>query len=458
VNHLLGKSIVIAVSIALAMSMLTDTIYATLGLSLLAIGVLVPIGCAFRLRRDLNQLVLSSLIWRLLVAGAITLWILPYYAARNSADATWYDSQAGNLAALIRAGAWSEVHVSPGADMVSFVTALLYLPCGPTPGGMTFVSALFGFIGALCFVAAAAVALPSSRLRGYAMLVLLLPSVVFWSSIFGKDSFVFFGLGICALGIASWLKFSQWTDFLKTLIGLGVVYMFRPHVALVVILSLVLTIVLCRERKSTHSGTKSVLVLMLLAPMMIFTWKVASDMMGVKELSGQSMVNRLSEEGHGTTAGGSTVATTEVEGQRGFLSQLPAGAVRLLFRPWPWEATSPFMFVAALDNLILMAVLVVKRRNVLDALRHLRTKPFAFFCVVLSIQLIAAFSTIPNLGLLVREKTQITPFLYILAFCGNTSLVLRRRPARWNQAGVPWHRRIPEMVPLDSKGVAAARI
>jgi len=46
----------------------------------------------------------------------------------------------------------------------------------------------------------------------------------------------------------------------------------------------------------------------------------------------------------------------------------------------------------------------------------------------------------------------------MLAFCGNTSLVLRRRPARWNQVDVAWHRRIPEMAPLDSKGVAASRI
>jgi hypothetical protein len=430
---------------------------ATLGLSLLATAVLLPIACSVRLRRDLNSLVFSSLLWRLLVISFVALWILPYYAARDSADAVWYDIQAGHIADLIRAGAWSEIHLSVGSDMVSFVTALLYLPFGPTPSGMTFLSGLLGFIGSLYFVAAAAVALQSSRLRGYAAFVMLVPSIVFWSTLFGKDSWVFCGLGICAFGIARWLKFSQWTDFLKILIGVGVVYAFRPHIALTVTLGLALTTVVCRERNSPRSVTKSVTVLLLLAPMMLFIWQAVSDMTGVTEVSRDSAVTEISQRGAGNKGGGSEVTTTETEGIQGFVSQLPAGAVRLLFRPWPWEATSLFMFVAALDNIILIVVLLVKWRDVLDSLRHLRTQPFAFFCVALAIQLIVMFSTIPNLGLLMREKTQLTPFLYLLAFSGNRKAVRRRKSTRPNEADAAWLSRIPDTVPLGSEGVAASQ-
>jgi len=457
VNDLLGKSIFVAVSAALAMSLLSDTMLATLGLSLLATAVLVPTACSVRLRRDLNSLVFSSLLWRLLVVSLVALWILPYYAARDSTDIVYYDIQAGHIADLIRAGAWSEIHLSVGSDIVSFVTALLYVPFGPTPGGMTFLSGLLGFIGSLYFVAAAVVALESSRVRGYAMFVLLLPSIVFWSTLFGKDSWVFCGLGICAFGIARWLKFGQWTDFLKTLIGVGVVYTFRPHIALAVTLGLALTTVVCRERRSPRSVTKSVAVLLLLAPMMVFIWQAVSDMTGVTVVSRKSAVAEISQRGAGNKGGGSDVTTTETEGQLGFISQLPAGAVRLLFRPWPWEATSLFMFVAALDNIILIAVLLAKWRNVSDTLRHLRTQPFAFFCVVLTIQLIVMFSTIPNLGLLMREKTQVTPFLYLLAFSGNRRVVRRRRPTRRKGAEAPWLNRIRGTVPLGSEGVAASR-
>jgi hypothetical protein len=457
VTDLRGKSILVAASAALAMSLLGDAPVATLGLSLLATAVLVPIACSVRLRRNLNSLVITGLLWRLLVIGLVARWILPYYAARNSADATYYDIQAGHVAGLIRAGAWSEIHLNMGGDMVSFVTALLYLPFGPTAVGMTFLSGLLGFVGSLCFVGAAAVSLPESRLRGYAIFVLMLPSVVFWSTLFGKDSWVFCGLGISALGIAQWLKHRRWSSFLKTLIGLGVVCAFRPHIALATVLGLALTMLVSRERNAPRSVTKSVTVLLLLVPAMIFMWRGVSDLTRMKEVSQESVVTRVAQQGVATQGGGSGVATTKIEGQQGFISELPAGTVRLLFGPWLWEATSPFMFVAALDNVILLCVLVVKRHNVMDSLRHLRTQPFAFFCVVFTIQLIVMFSTISNLGLSVREKTQITPFLYVLAFSGNRRMVRRQRPTRRIEADAG-PSRISESAPLDSEGVAASRI
>jgi hypothetical protein len=115
------------------------------------------------------------------------------------------------------------------------------------------------------------------------------------------------------------------------------------------------------------------------------------------------------------------------------------------------------MFLAALDNIILIGILVVKRRNVMDTLRHLRTRPFAFFCVVLTIGLSVVFSTIPNLGLLMRQKTQITPFLYILAFSGSRKTVRQRMPNRRNYARITWLSRIPDTVTLAPEGVEVSR-
>lgn len=457
-NDLLGKALIVTVAAALAMSLLTDTTYATLGLSLLATAVLVPIACSMRLRRDLNSLVVSGLIYRHAVAGLVALWILPYYAARNSADAVWYDSQAGYLAELIRAKAWSQIHLNVGSDMVSFVTALSYLPFGPTAGGITFLSGLLGFIGSICFVGAAASSLQGRRLRGYAILVMMLPSLVFWSTLFGKDSWVFCGLGISAFGIARWLKYHRWSDFLKTLIGLGVVYAFRPHIALAAVLGLALTTVVTREHNAPRSVTKSVTVLLFMALMMHFMWQGLSQVTGLQEVSPESFVTRIVQQGRWTNEGGSSVEATEIEGPWGFISQLPVGAVRLLFRPWPWEATSLSMFVAALDSAILIGLLVVKWPNVLNTLRRIRSEPFAFFCVVLTIELIVIFSTIPNLGLLVRQKTQITPFLYLLAFSGNRRVARRHRSTRQNQAAdAAWLSQIRGRAHLDSAGVAASR-
>lgn len=456
VSDLLVKSILAAMFAALGLSLLGGDMLGTLGLSLTATAFLVPIACSVRLRRNVDSLVVPSLLWRLLAIGLVAKWILPYYAARASADATYYDSQAADVAELIRAGAWSEIHIHVGSDMVAFVTALLYLPFGVTPSGITFLSGLVGFVGSICFVGAAAVSLQGSRLRGYAIFVMMLPSIVFWSTLFGKDSWVYCGLGVSALGIAQWLKHHRWTSFLKALIGLGLVAAFRPHVALATVLALALTTLVSRERNAPRAATKSVTVLLLLAPMTTFIWLGVRYTTGLKEVSQQSMFDRVTQQGRTTEAGGSTVAANQIEGQTDFFSQLPAGTVRLLFRPWPWEARSFFMFLAGLDNAILIGVLVVKRHDLMDSLRHLRTRPFALFSIVLAIQLILVFSTIHNLGLLMRQKTQITPFLYMLAFSGNPSLVRRRKPTRRNEAHAASLSRILGSTPRDSERVAVS--
>lgn len=444
-SDLLQKSLLLAVAAALSMSLLSSNMAPTLGLSLFVTAVLVPLAYSIRLPRDLNSLVLKGFLLRLSAIALVALLILPYYAARNSADASYYDSQAGLVADLIRAGEWWQISLHAGTDVVNFVTALIYLLFGSTAVGMIFLSGLLGYIGSLCFVGAATTLMQGKRLRGYAIFVMMLPSILFWSTLFGKECWVFAGLGMSALGIAQWFRYHTWRGLLKALIGLALVVVFRPYVALAAALSLALTTLVSRERKAPLSVAKTATILLLMAPLIFFMWQSVSYMTGITEVSGESIVGRISAQGVNTrTGGGSDVATTEVHGTRAFVYQLPEGTIRLLFRPFPWEAKSPLMLLAALDNLILIGILVVKRHNVMDTLLHLRTRPFAFFCVVLSIALAMIFSTIPNLGLLMREKTQVTPFLYILAFSGDRKTARRRRYTLRSETKPAWRSRIPD--------------
>ncbi len=431
-NELLLKMVMIALVVALGLSILSDSILSAFGLSLAGTITLVPIAYYLRSRRELNNLFLNGFALRLGAVVVVALIILPYYAARNSADASYYDTQAGLIADQIRAGAWWQIDLRAGTEMVSFVTALLYIPFGPSSAGMTFISGLLGFVGSLCFVGAAAESLPLKRLKQYAIFVMMLPSVVFWSTLFGKDSWVFFGLGISALGTAQWLRYRRWGGAAKMLIGFGITFAFRPYVALIVVLSLAFTTFFASERHRLHSPLsviKSVFVLVLLIPLTLFMWKGVSQLTGVTEVSEESIVGRISQQGSQTKlGGGSDVDSTEIQGTGGFVRQLPEGAIRLLFRPWPWEATSFFMFVAALDNLVLIIVLVARRRNLMNAFRNIRTLPYQFFCLLCAIGLTIVFSTISNLGLLMREKTQVTPFLYVLAFSGERERKRKPQP------------------------------
>jgi hypothetical protein len=434
-------------------ALLSGAVYSTLGLCLLAAALLTPIACRVRQRQDLDSLIFSSLVWRHVVVVLVVFWVLPYYVDRGAADATWYDSQATALSALMRAGVWSGIDLSPGSGIVVFVTALAYLPFGPSFTAMVLVSGLIGFIGGVHFVAAAAVWLDGNRLRQYAAFVLLLPSIVFWSTLFGKDSWVFCGLGVSALGVSRWFQSQRFRDLLTLLIGLGIVYAFRPHIALAVLLGLGLSMVVCRQQNGRRLAPQPVIVLVLLAPILIVTLRGVSSLTGVEDMSQDAVVSRIEQQGEGTTEGGSTVETTRTTGALGLLKGLPSGAVRLLFRPWPWEARSFFSFLASLDNIILISVLWWRRRDMVYNLRHLRAKPFSFFCIALTMQLAIIFSTIPNLGLLMRQKTQITPFLYIVAFSGTGWATRKSRQGREGTRQRAVLRRLVKSGPLSPQPV-----
>jgi len=469
-SDLLLKMLVVAVATVLVLSLLGNlllvgslgggnSLAASFWLSLLAVLVLVPVAYSFRSSRGMDSLVLKGFLLRLLAICIVALYILPFYAAKQSADAVVYDSQAEAVADQMRAGDWAQIDFRAGSEMVWCVTALLYLPFGPSAAGMTVVSGLLGFVGSLCFVGAAAETLPLKRLRQYAIFVMMLPSLVFWSTLFGKDSWVFLGLGVSALGMAQWLRHQRWSSAVKMLFGLGIVFAFRPYVALAVVLSLVLTALVSRERSAPLSVFKTIPVLVVLAPMMFFMWQSVSRMTGVTEISESSIVGRISEQGvQLKTGGGSEVNTTDIHGGRSFLLHLPEGAVRLLFRPWPWEAKSFFMFVAALDNIVLVVVLVARRRNVVNSLRTIRTQPYPFFCVALTMILTLLFSTTPNLGLSMRQKTQITPFLYFLAFSEDRKKASRRNVVAQGLSGSAWSRPIPGAAAVDLKSSTASRI
>src|SRR5271157_804582 len=142
--------------------------------------------------------------------------------------------------------------------------------------------------------------------------------------------------------------------------------------ALAVALSLTLVEVVRRRQRG--SGAKSIAVLALLVPMLISGVSAVRDFTGVGEVSRESVAARINQQGLETTEGGSTVETRASVGLSGFITQLPSGIFRLLFRPWPWEAKTLFMFVAALDNLVLLAILITMRSSIMDTLKHLRTQ------------------------------------------------------------------------------------
>jgi len=115
------------------------------------------------------------------------------------------------------------------------------------------------------------------------------------------------------------------------------------------------------------------------------------------------------------TAGGSslTIAIREPT-LSGVLQYLPVGIMTFLFRPFLNEARNLRELVAALDTTMILVLAVWRWKYLLAAIRSALSKPFVAFCVTVFILITVALSFEANFGVIVRHRTMVLGFLFIL--------------------------------------------
>ncbi|MGH9203972.1 MAG: hypothetical protein ACRD2A_22320, partial [Vicinamibacterales bacterium] len=166
-------------------------------------------------------------------AAAIVAHYVAYTVYEGSSDVVRYHNQGVGLAERFRSGDFHVAHLT-GTDFPIFLNGVLYAIIGPTRyGGFVFHSWL-AYWGLFLFYRAFKIAVPDGRWETYARLLFFLPSLVFWSSLMGKEPWMVFALGIATYGVGR--AFSGRAARGVLLIGLGIWFMalIRPHVAAMV--------------------------------------------------------------------------------------------------------------------------------------------------------------------------------------------------------------------------------
>src|SRR5204863_3854856 len=108
---------------------------------------------------------------------------------------------------------------------------------GPSLLGAFFIFSWAGFWGLYLFYRAFCIAVPEGDHRRYALLILLLPSLLFWPSSLGKEAWMTLGLGLFAYGGARIITHQRY-GFMVVLAGVLATAAVRPHVAAMGLLAL----------------------------------------------------------------------------------------------------------------------------------------------------------------------------------------------------------------------------
>ncbi|MFT0547429.1 hypothetical protein ACMHYO_13990 [Allopusillimonas ginsengisoli] len=313
-----------------------------------------------------------------------------YFLLDNVGDATAYYYQAvqGNIT------------FSLGTAAVELITYFCVSIFGLSFLGTFLVYNIFGFIGIMAFDGSLRIATAdkSKWVRRLATLIILLPSVSFWSSAIGKDAIAFMATSL-ALWAALHLKDRVWLMVTAVLLMLIV----RPHIAGIMILALAGSQLIQRNipfSRRVILGGAAALAATIMVPIALEYTGVGAD------VSAAELVSYVEQRQQMNHDGGSSIDIASMG--------VPMQLFTYLFRPLPMEANSLFSLAASADNVILLFLFIVGVWNMLIRRKRPLAGNRAFLWLFSLLSWFILASTTANLGLAVRQKWMFAPILLFL--------------------------------------------
>lgn len=368
----------------------------------------------------------------------VVLVAMLFYEQRYGLDAYWYFKAAATGYHPFYEGIdWREewfriqdakrlseqYKIGEGTQNMIRLTMLVSTVTGPYYHALKVVFAFFGLLGSWAFYRAVVVTLGRPVPAAFYCLALF-PSILFWSSILGKDPIMFMLLGVCAYGAARILVRGEPVGILILAAGLLLAFNLRPWTALMAGGTLAITLFFRRG----HALLRWALILITL-PALTLGWEPVKEAYHVNDLSSlQDLFVMLTEgqdvQSEWTTYNAQFGGVQRTAGATDVVEKIQSGNVAGalpviiftgLFRPLPFEARNAFMAVAALENtVILLLVLIAVKRIHWDHFRE----PLVNWSIFLSL-LWAAFHgaiLLANFGAGVRYRLQVLPFMVIFLF------------------------------------------
>ena len=383
----------------------------TLGTVLfVAVGIVVTVRVAPRIAIDSDRKWITTLLVLAFVAkmaGAFARYLM-VTVLFGTGDSIAYYERATTLVHTWRSFNVPEGTVGgAGTRFVDVFTSFLFLPAVPTFLFGFLMFATLSFIGSIFFYLAFRRWFKDPKLLLlYAAFVFFMPSLLFWPSSIGKDAIMVFALGIAAYGGARVLEGGYLKGAAIATPGLLLAAAVRPHVAALIVAAIVFALFLTRQRIGNSGWFARLIALGIAVTVLSFVALTAATNLSV-DTSSEGLDIFLEETERRTAQGGAAVTGSPVSSPL----DLPEATLRVLFRPFPYEAGNPAALVSSLESLLLMILLIGRLPVIIRNLARIRFHPYMLFVVLYTVGFVIAFSAIFNLGILTRQRVQLWPFL-----------------------------------------------
>lgn len=294
-----------------------------------------------------------------------------------------------------------------GTNAVVYLTAIFTSNLGLSYLGVFLVFNIFGTIGLLAVDASLRHATDnkSNFMKFLALLVVLLPSMNFWTSAIGKDSIAFMSTGLLL-----WASIDLKNNLKLTVFSFIIMFMVRPHIAALMIISFALSLLITK----ILSPFKRIFFIIISIFGSILLIPITLQYVGLNEIISVDLVKDYISVRQGyNMLGGGGINISAMP----FISKI----FTYSFRPLPYEAHSFLSFLSSIDNLILLIILILSLLTGLiskgEKFSFSDSKENRWFLLIFALGVMIASSyTTSNLGISVRQKWMYMPIMLYFLF------------------------------------------
>lgn len=232
-------------------------------------------------------------------------------------------------------------------------------------------------------------------------ILIMMPGMFFWTSAIGKDAPLFFA---CTLAVWATMALSRRWAWLA--VAVVVMLLFRPHVALVAMISVALALVAGR---GVSMASRVLLVGISIIAVIALAGTVQASLR--IDLSSVSSIASYVED--------QTAVFANASGTGGELVTLPLPLklVSLLYRPFFFDSGGIFGLIASLQNIFMVyATFLLIREFPAWRAMFRESLPIRFATIFLMAMILMLSVMYYNVGLGLRQREMFTPALYLI-FC-----------------------------------------
>lgn len=333
----------------------------------------------------------------------------------GGSDAFSYHEFGGKVATdLLQTGeASSQRGPVPGSAAIDLAVGYLYTVGAPVRIVTYYLWNLFAVIGMLLFWWSTH-HLTGNRRPLYAALVLLTPTLLFWNAGLSKEAPMALATGCIVAGVHLLSEASRTARGLAYMgIGVAVASFVRPHIALLMVGSAVLGVGISRAHHGSTAKARRVVPLIFSAALLLILLPATRALI---DSSGEasSFVDAAYERAEDTAAVGGR-SSFETSPTRS-VADMPEAVVTVLFRPFPWEVRTVPQLLASAEAALIGGMLAVALWRVIRRRARFERSPLVLMSVAFTLLFSAAFASLGNFGLLVRERSQVLAFVILLLF------------------------------------------